>query len=169
MIKHTKTKEFLDTSLSKLKLHKLFAIDIAIQFKPFLDSKPRKLQNAEAQTQTDNILKGNYGDITLAREKNKYSTLSDDASRRALSRGSIDTNALLDNAGSAALIALQERNTALNASISTALAQTQNAELSDIIKTFLEENARFWSFVRESIDTISRTSEELKSKIEKGS
>jgi hypothetical protein len=50
----------LDTSLSKIKLNKIFAFDINIAFKPILDAKPRKKTDAEVENETDRILKGTY-------------------------------------------------------------------------------------------------------------
>jgi hypothetical protein len=169
MIKHTKTKEFLDTSLSKIKMNQIFAIDVSVWFKPMLDQKPRKKEKAEEQTNTDQILRWNYGDITLSKERNKYIALGNPTLRNSLSRWSATSQTLFDNAWEAQLTEANARQQQLDKSLSTALSQTQNAEVTDLIKKFLEENARFRSYVRESVDTMAKTSDALKQKIEKGS
>jgi len=57
LIKHTKPKEFLDTSLSKIKLNQIFAFDINVSFKPILDQKPRRQSDAEYENNTDSLLR----------------------------------------------------------------------------------------------------------------
>jgi hypothetical protein len=75
MIKHTKTTEMFDTALSKIKINKILAFDINIDFKPILDSKPDLQSSQESQDATDNLQKGNYSSIDIRNEKNKYLSL----------------------------------------------------------------------------------------------
>ena len=42
LMKHTKTKEFLDTSLSKIKLNQILSFDMNIAFKPIYDSQTNR-------------------------------------------------------------------------------------------------------------------------------
>jgi hypothetical protein len=140
MMKHTKTTEFLDTSLSKIKLGKIFAFDVSMSFKPILDTKPRKLTDAQAENETDNILRWNYGSIDIGAEKNKYAVL---------------------------WIAELEHYQAIKNSLSESIAVSQNAEVADIVRDFLEQNIRFWTYIHESLDKIQITAWAIKQKIEK--
>lgn len=152
MTKHTKPKEFLDTSLSKISLNKIFAFDINIAFKPILDTKPRKMSEAEAQARTDQELAWNYSSIDIGREKNKYLALA----AKNISYVSSDT-IITQNSTQSRLEWIPEQ-----------LAKTQHAEVADIIKQFMDQNLRFRAYVNESLSNINRTAETLKNKIQQG-
>jgi hypothetical protein len=57
MIKHTKTTEMFDTALSKIKLNKIFAFDININFKPVLTSKQNFQSTQKEQDEIDDLMK----------------------------------------------------------------------------------------------------------------
>lgn len=75
MIKHTKPTEFLDTSLSRIKLNKIFAFDVNLTFKPIPQAKPRTTHEQESQTKADQESAGNYTSIAIDQERNKYVSL----------------------------------------------------------------------------------------------
>lgn len=75
LIKHNKTTEFLDTSLSKIQLNKIFAFDINISMKPIFAVTPKKKDTAKNETQSDRMANGGYPDIDIGKEKtNTHST-----------------------------------------------------------------------------------------------
>ncbi len=152
MTKHTKPKEFLDTSLSKISLNKIFAFDINIAFKPILDTKPRKMTEAESQARTDQELAWNYSSIDIGKEKNKYLALA----AQNISYVSSDT-IITKNSTQSRLEWIPEQ-----------LAKTQHAEVADIIKQFMDQNLRFRAYVNESLGNINRTAATLKDKIQQG-
>lgn len=166
MTKHTKPKEFLDTSLSKISLNKIFAFDINIAFKPILDTKPRKMSEAEAQARTDQELAWNYSSIDIGREKNKYLALAaKNISNENRSENIYDTQL---STLSTTIIEAQANVPKLTTDITSQLAKTQHAEVADIIKQFMDQNLRFRAYVNESLGNINRTAETLKNKIQQG-
>ncbi len=167
LIKHTKRTEMLDTSLSKIKLNKIFAFDINIAFKPILDSRPRKKTDAEVESETDRILKGTYWSIDIWEEKNKYVALG-----KWTSKWGNESITSLDDIQ--AITSTEANRIAwgfqtLNDSITNSLLKTQNAEVADIVKQFIEQNIRFWHYVHETLINTQRTADEIRQKIEKWS
>lgn len=168
MIKHTKTKEFLDTGLRKIKLGKIFNFDLNVTFKPMLDSKPRKKQKAEEQIQTDTLLKGDLWNVAIAEERNKYVTLRDHDAVSARTRDAVDAASFEDNTTAGQQQSSAQKTDKLTADLSAALAKTQNAEVTAIISRFIEENARFRASMHEVLEGIASTSDNIRQKIEKG-
>lgn len=168
MMKHTKTKEFLDTSLSKIKLGKIFAFDVSISFKPILDTKPRKMTDAEAENETDTILKGTYGSIDIWAEKNKYLVFWIDSKQEVKDNTSSISLQEIQNTITNEEAKYVSRYTEIEKKLTKEVAASQNAEVADIVRQFLEQNVRFWTFVHESLDQIQQTSSDIKQKIEKG-
>lgn len=167
LMKHTKPKEFLDTSLSKIKLSQIFAFDINVSFKPILDKKPRRQSDAEYENNTDNLLRWNYWNIDIAEEKNKYIALmweTDAIGSQTVERNSLDT---IQSEMTKNLINQQSRHKEIEGFITNSLVNSQNAEVNDIIRQFLEQNIRFWTFLNESLQKIQQTSDSLKQKIER--
>jgi hypothetical protein len=167
MMKHTKTKGFLDTSLSKIKLHKIFAFDINIAFKPILDNKPRRLQDAVAENESDTLMRWNYSSTDIKNEKNKYATLWNQCKEeKKLSEWKTlaDIQATLSNADAAC----SYNYSIIPNSITQWVVQAQNAAVADIVKDFIEQNARFRTFVNDSLGNVQKTAENIKQKIEKG-
>ncbi len=166
MTKHTKPKEFLDTSLSKISLNKIFAFDINIAFKPILDTKPRKMTEAEAQARTDQELAWNYSSIDIWREKNKYLALAaKNISNQSRSENRYDTSL---TTLTTAISEAQANVPKLTTDLTSQLAKTQHAEVADIIKQFMDQNLRFRAYVNESLGNINRTAATLKDKIQQG-
>lgn len=168
MMKHTKTTEFLDTSLSKIKLSKIFAFDVSISFKPIIDTKPRKLTDAQAENETDNLLKWTYWTIDIWAEKNKYAVLESTNTKEVQNGGSNDSLAEVQSEIQKGKSDYENRYTSLNQSLSISLAASQNAEVADIVRQFLEQNVRFRTYIHESLDQIQTTADNIRQKIEKG-
>lgn len=167
MTKHTKTKEFLDTSLSKIKLNQIFAFDINIAFKPILDSKPRKMTDAQAQARNDDQLAWKYTSIDIGAEKNKYLQLYNPVVEDAQQWGI--TYEQVESQYTSVISAQEEANKKkLNSTVSESLAKTQHAEVADVIKQFLDQNLRFRSYANESLTNIQRTAGAIKQKVQQG-
>ena len=166
MTKHTKTKEFLDTSLSKIKLSQIFAFDINIAFKPILDSKPRKMTDAETQARNDDQLAWKYTSIDIGAEKNKYLQLYNPVVEEAQKWWTNYEQVAWEY--TTAIQAAQAQAQKLNSTISQSLAKTQHAEVADIIKQFLDQNLRFRSYANESLTNIQRTAGAIKQKVQQG-
>lgn len=162
LMKHTKTTEFLDTSLSKIKLNKIFAFDINISFKPIIDSKPRKMTDAQAENETDNLLKWNYGNIDIWAEKNKYTVFGIDSN----SSSNISLDEITNTIENTQAL-YTSRYQAIDAWLTKSISATQNAEVADIVRQFLEQNVRFWAYVHESLGKVQQTASDIKQKIEK--
>lgn len=167
MMKHTKTTEFLDTSLSKIKLNKIFAFDVSISFKPILDNKPRKMTDAEAENETDTLLKWTYGSIDIGAEKNKYAAFW-------INNKPIVTDSTLNvsleeiqNTTTNAQDVYTSRYTSIDKDLTHSIAASQNAEVADIVRQFLEQNVRFWSYIHDSLDQVQQTASQIRQKIEK--
>ncbi len=167
MTKHTKTTEFLDTSLSKIKLNQIFAFDINIAFKPLLTSKPRKMTDAETQAENDSQLAGNYSSIDVVTEKNKYLVLYNPIVENARNKWGSSIEEVAKNVDTA-IQESQRITPKLNANLSQSLAKTQNAEVADIIKQFLDQNLRFRWYANESLTNIQSTAKTIKQKIQSG-
>jgi hypothetical protein len=168
MIKHTKTTEMFDTALSKIKINKILAFDINIGFKPILDSKPDFKSTQESQDATDNLQKGNYGSIDIRNEKNKYLTLYNPILEEARKKWGTDLAAIQDNikTANAQIQAFNER--LLTDGTASATAQSQNAEVTDIIKQFLEQNIRFLTYLNDSLTNVQTTADQFRQKIQAG-
>lgn len=167
MMKHTKPKEFLDTSLSKIKLNKTFAFDISVSFKPVLDAKPRRMSEAEVENNTDTILKWTYGSIDIWAEKNKYIVFGNNEDIKVNETQKVDF-AELQKEITNANATLTGRNQWINTMVTESIAKSQNAEVTNIMRQFLEQNIRFWWFVHESLIKTQETADALRQKIEKG-
>ncbi|MBP6086029.1 hypothetical protein KA478_02370 [Patescibacteria group bacterium] len=60
-----------------------------------------------------------------------------------------------------------ERYSTIKADLTQSIVKSQNAEVADIIKQFLDENTRFRSYINETIGNIQTTADQFKQKIEK--
>lgn len=167
MMKHTKTTEFLDTSLSKIKLNKIFAFDVSVSFKPILDTKPRKMTDAEAENQTDSLLKWTYGSIDIWAEKNKYAVFGIENKVQSESNTTSISLKEIKNTAENAQSDYTSRYTAIEGKLTKSIANSQNAEVADIVRQFLEQNVRFWTYINESLGQIQQSASDIRQKIEK--
>lgn len=78
LIKHTKTKEVLDTSMSRINLWNVFHFDFVVKFKPIFNVKPTK-EVQQKQQEQNKALKNYFlrsSDLSTTQEKNKYLLLA---------------------------------------------------------------------------------------------
>ena len=167
MMKHTKTTEFLDTSLSKIKLNKIFAFDVSVSFKPILDTKPRKKTDAEVENETDSLLKWTYGSIDIWAEKNKYAIFGIENKVESENNTTSISLEQIQYAAENAQSAYEGRYVAIEEKLTKSIATSQNAEVADIVRQFLEQNVRFWTYINESLGQIQQSASDIRQKIEK--
>ena len=153
LIKHNKTTEFLDTSLSKIQLNKIFAFDINISMKPIFAVTPKKKDTAKNETQSDRMANGGYPDIDIGKEKNKYAFYWNNWLTGSRTADAEDANQAIK-----ALNTIQE-------SQSQALIKTQNAQIIEGVRGFILDNIVYWDSVAEIISSIQKTSDQIKQKI----
>lgn len=153
LIKHTKPKEFLDTSLSKIQLNKIFAFDVNIVMKPIFSANPKKKEIAKKETETDRMANWWYPDIDIGKEKNKYAFY-----RNNWLTGSITENTEEANKKIKAMNTIQE-------SQSQALIKTQNAQIIEWVRNFILDNIVYWDSIAEIVSSIQKTSDQIKQKI----
>lgn len=168
LTKSTKTKEFIDTSLSKIKINQTLAFDFNIAFKPILDTKPRFANDIDSETTQDQQARWQYASIDIWVEKNKYVNFFDIATENALKNQANTVEDTLAYINAEKKLMEAQTNLILQPTISEALAKSQNAEVADILKDFIEQNIRFWTYATDSIKNIQQTSDLLHQKIQKG-
>lgn len=154
MIKHNRTTEFLDTSLSKVKLHKILAFDINLATKPIFTaaSAPGKKENkTKSETETDKINNGTYTSIDIWAEKNKYIYY-----RNSIAEWKTISSTSRDNSSSV-----------LPEVMTNSLSKTQNAEVIDQVSAFVMDNISFWDSLSDTLLSIQQTSDQIRQKIGK--
>ncbi len=158
LMKHTKSTEFLDTSLRKMKLNQILSFDMNVAFKPIYNSNTQK-EKKEAQKSENNAIadrarQGSYMDGKVGEEKNKYVILSNPV--KANQQAS--TLSVNDSPAPASEI---------NAAFPYDLAKTLNNDMLNAINTFVQKNELLWQQIGETMNAINTTADNLKKKIEK--
>ncbi len=153
LIKHNKPTEFLDISLAKIELHKIFAFDVNVTMKPIFTVNPKKKDTAKNETESDKMANGNYPDIDIGKEKNKYAFYRNNGLT-----GSKISVTESENQEIKALNTIQE-------SQSQALIKTQNAQIIEWVRSFVLDNIVYWDSVAEIVSSIQKTSDQIKQKI----
>lgn len=159
LIKHIKPKEFLETSLLKIKMNKIISFDMNVEFKPIYDSKLKKEQKEKEKSENDatkdRARLESYESSDIAAQKNKYIVLPNP-------------------------IVAQENNSSLNnqrfssktrpeaAALPAALAKTMNNDILITIQNFANQNTALRQQVQETLTTLNTTAGALEKKIEKG-
>ena len=159
LIKHIKSKEFLETSLRKIKLGKIISFDMNVEFKPIYDSKLKKEEKEKKKSENDatkdRARLESYESNDIAAQKNKYIVLLNP-------------------------IVAQQDNSSLNnqrftsqtkpeaEALPTTLAQTLNNDILITIQNFAAQNTALWQQVQETLNTLNTTAGALEKKIEKG-
>lgn len=159
LMKHTPTKEFLDTSLSKIKLNKILSFDMNVAFKPIYDSEfnkeKKEAKKSQEQANADLARMGTYQEGNVGQERNKYIVLRNPEIEQ-------QNNSNLATNNSPAPSAHIEPGLPYN------LAKTLNNDMLDTISSFIQQNGTLWQQVSETLNALNTTSDNLKKKIEKG-
>ncbi len=159
LMKHTKSTEFLDTSLSKIKLNQILSFDMNIAFKPIYDSNLYKdkenAQKSQQQAIADRARQGRYIDSPVGQERNKYIILPNPVKQQQAS-----TNL--------SLYASSEQTNTLDPSFPYTLAKTLNNDMLTLISDFMSQNALLWQQVADTMNAINTTAGNLEKKIQRG-
>jgi len=158
LMKHTRTKEFLDTSLSKIKLNQILSFDMNIAFKPIYDSETNKEKEEAKKSQetasADKARQGTYTEGNIGQEKNKYIVLSNPVKQQQAAED------LADNPSPAPA-------TSIEPTLPQDLAKTLNNDMLNSISDFMQQNAELRQQVGETLNGINTTAGNLEKKIQK--
>lgn len=161
LIKHKKQKEFLDTSLSKIKLNKILSFDMNVAFKPIYSTQINKEKKQAEESKQDAIAdrarQGSYDNAQgkLGAEKNKYIVLPQPVKQQQ-ENSTISTN---DS---------PPPPNQIEAGFPLTIAKTLNNDMLNAISEFISKNAQLWQQVGETMNAINTTAGNLEKKIEKG-
>lgn len=158
-MKHTPTKEFLDTSLSKIKLNQILSFDMNVAFKPIYGSDVQKekkqAQASKENAAADRARQWSYAEGNVGQERNKYIILSN-----PIKAQQANTNLAAQNT--------PHITPAIEPSLPYDQAKTLNNDMINMIADFMEQNTLLWQQVAETMNAINTTSTNLQKKIEKG-
>lgn len=157
-MKHTKSKEFLDTSLSKIKLNQILSFDMNVSFKPMYDSNLNRTKKQAKESQNnavaDRARQGSYTDSSVGEEKNKYIIFTNPIK----SQQAASTLATNDSPAPSSTI---------DPTLPYDIAKTLNNDMINSISSFMEQNALLWEQVSTTLNQINTTSTNLEKKIQK--
>lgn len=158
LMKHTKTKEFLDTSLSKIKLNQILSFDMNIAFKPIYDSQTnREKEQAKISQETanaDRARQGTYAEGNVGQERNKYIVMSNPL------RAQDAASDLADQPSPAP-------STTIEPSLPHDLAKTLNNDMLNAVSNFMQQNAQLRQQVADTLNGINTTATNLEKKIQR--
>ena len=163
LIKRTKTQEFLDSSFSSIKFHKILAFDIFVAIKPIYDilQVDQVKKNSKDDEQLLSTINGTTGQRWKGKDRIKYASSG--------LNGTLEEN----NNLCAWYGTTYDRTTKncrwglKNEAIVSALGQSQSVnKRNDMIAWFLNEHYSFWDEVYNHIVEIQLTTENLKMKAE---
>lgn len=157
LMKHTKPTEFLDTSLSKIKLNQILSIDMNVAFKPIFDSRYQKEKTEKKKSE-------NNAEINRARqwsyqgvgqEKNKYIILKNPIQEQTASTHLGNENTTTPTPTPDPMLPYT-------------IAKTLNNTMINTISDFMQQNVTLRQQVSETMDAINITAGGLEKKIENG-
>lgn len=159
LMKHTKSKEFLDTSLSKIKLNQILSFDMNIAFKPIYDShvnqEKKESKKSQEQAIADRARQGIYTDGGIGQERNKYVVLTNPI-RQQLAATDLSVQSS------------PSPTTSIDNAFPYTIAKTLNNDMINVISSFMEQNAILWQQVSETMNAINTTAGNLEKKIQRG-
>lgn len=175
LIKHTKTKEHLDTSMSKIKLWQILAFDLAIAFKPIFNQPEPRIKQKDLKEEikrTEQLIKQKESDTAIRAQRNKYLIIGDPCSVETI--WSITEN--IQEAQSSKELQQQtcrEQSTSITSSqlqqIQFSADMFQSLSTSSTLDGFVASQARFWREMRQLLWQISSISSALRVQINKWS
>jgi len=159
LMKSIRSKEFLDSSQFKIKMHQIVSFDLNSSQKPLYDTNPDQ-QAADSKDSADEAQKerareNSYptDDKTISTQKNKYLLLRNPA---AEAQGIMTTGTRAPSTDQS------------SADLAANLAKALNNAILDSIGTFIKQNGTFWKTTDDKLTIIRSSSESLKKKIDKG-
>lgn len=159
LIKHIKPKEFLETSLFKIKMNKIISFDMNVEFKPIYDSKLKKEQKEKEKSQNDatkdRARLESYDSNDIAAQKNKYIVLKNPIVEQ-------QNNSSLNNQTFSSTTRPEAQ------AMPATLAQTLNNDTLQTIQNFATQNTALRQQVQDTLNTLNTTAGALAKKIEKG-
>lgn len=163
LVKKTKTQEFLDSSFSSIKLHKILAFDIFVAIKPIYDIL--QVDQVKKKAEDDHTILAKINNTTGEKgqwqDRNKYST--------SWLHGTLEqNNKYCQSYGWTYNSITKKCNWSTNnKDIIKELSQSQSINLrNDTLYVFLSEHYTFWDEVYNQIVEIQTTSENLRTKAE---
>lgn len=153
LIKHNKTKEFLDTSLSKVKLNKIFAFEVNLNWKPIFSAEKENQNIITQETEQDLENLWNYKDINIVKEKNKYAYYWNRENNSSEWFWQA-TNSSRNN---------EPMTTDINQYAH--VIKTLNWQIAENVYSFVQMNLFYWDSVWEIVANLHQSADSIKQKI----
>lgn len=172
LMKHTKTKEFLDSSQKKNSFGKMFSFQLSTTFKTLPNDPNPKTVASDLKNYNTNLeeqLLG-FGSTIDTDNSEKYLLISDSTQSQSSQENANTIADIQENADMAQAKSELKKFADMSAKSSQLISQASQANyvgLSTELRNFLEKNSAFWVQMNDTLNTLNAVTANFKNKIKK--